>query len=229
MKYATQLQTRPAGNPDELEYQATVWHEAGHGLINRLNRIEVYSLQALRPSEYRQGRRVFERDGQPIQGAWGLCEDEEPPWVQVREGRVNGPTDRAWVLGHIAAAIAGPVVEHLWRHDRQHHRRAFWTTYPLRGITTRRCQDDDLRDACANASLLYPQRSAQNWLVRQQVNHISRYCQTEAAWRCLTRIAEALSVTGYLTGADLDPQIDVRPAGPGVHVDPINPSVRGVA
>lgn len=229
MSDVTHLQNCPDGNADELEYQATVWHEAGHGLINRLNGLEVYSLQALRPSEYRQGRRVFERDGQPIQGAWGLCEDEDPPWVQVRDGRVIGPTDRTWVLGHIAAAIAGPVVEHLWRHDRQHLRRVFWTTYPLRGLTTRRCQDDDLRDACANAALLYPQRSAQNWLVRQQVNHISRYCQTEAVWRCLTRITEALSVTGYLTGTDLDPLIDVRPAGLGVHVDPINPSVRGVA
>ena len=191
-------------DPDELEYLATVWHEAGHGLVNRLHDIEVYSLQALRPSEYRQGRRAIERDGIPVEGAWGYCEDEDAPWIQVRDGRVVADIDRSWVLGHIAANVAGPVVEHLWRNDRRPHRRALWATYPLRGITTTRCQDDDLRNACENAALLYPQRSAQNWLVRQQVNHITRLCQAEDVWACLLRIAEVLTTNGYLLGAELD-------------------------
>lgn len=196
-------------DPDELEYLATVWHEAGHGLINRIHHIEVHSLQALRPSEFRQGRRAIDRDGQLVPDAWGYCEDEDPPWIQVRDGRVNADIDRRWVLGHIAANVAGPVVEHLWRNNRQIRRRDFWATYPLRGITTRRCQDDDLRDACENAALLYPLRSAQNWLVRQQVNYLHRLCQKEAVWECLTRIAEALTLTGYLTGTALDTLIDV--------------------
>jgi hypothetical protein len=216
MSAVTHLLTKAMENPDEREYLATVWHEAGHGLINRLHDIEVYSLQALRPSEYCLGRRVFERDGTPVQGAWGYCEDEDAPWIQFRDGRVNADIDRQWVLGHIAASVAGPVVEHLWRNDRQLHRRDFWATYPLRGITTTRCQDDDLRNACENAALLYPQRTAQNWLVRQQVNHIHRLCQSEAVWECLTRIAEELSRTGYLAGMALDPliglNVDTHPA-----------------
>ena len=210
MNAVTHPHTPATDNPDEREYLATAWHEAGHGLINSLHDIEVYSLQALRPSEYLQGRRVFERDGTPVQGAWGYCEDEDAPWIQVHDGRVNADIDKNWVLGHIAASLAGPVVEHLWRHDRQLHRRDFWATYPLRGITTARCQDDDLKNACENAALLYPQRSAQNWLVRQQVNHLHRLCQSEAVWDCLTRIAEALSRTGYLVGTALDPLIDLN-------------------
>ena len=222
MSALTHLHATTTDCPDEQEYLATVWHEAGHGLINRIHHIEVHSLQALRPSEYRQGRRVFEHDGTPVQGAWGYCEDEDPPWIQVRDGRVYADIDRQWVLGHIAASIAGPVVEHLWRNDRQLHRRDFWAAYPLRGITTRRCQDDDLRNACENAALLYPQRSAQNWLVRQQVNHLHRLCQSEAVWECLTRIAEALSRTGYLAGTALDPLIELNAEAFQAHLNAID-------
>jgi hypothetical protein len=211
MSRALTAATAEAQAADEREFWITVWHEAGHGLINRVHGLAVESLQALRPSEHRSGRRVFERDGTPVQEAWGLCDDETQPWIQVRDGLRRPPVERDWVLAHIAANVAGPVVEHLWRHDRVLQRRVFWTHHPLRGITSRHCQDDDLRDACANAALLYPQRSAQNWLVRQQVHRISRYCQAEPVWQCLTRIAEALAVSGYLSGVDLDALIELSP------------------
>ena len=210
-------------DPDELEFLTTVWHEAGHGLINRIHGIEVHSLQALRPSEYRQGRRAFTREGRPVADAWGYCEDEDPPWTQIRDGCVPDANDSQWVLGHIAANVAGPVVEHLWRHDRQPHHRAFWKAHPLRGITTARCQDDDLLNACQNAALLYLERTAQNWVVRQQVQSVRRFCQSDTVWTSLTRIAEALAVSGYLAGPALDALIDLTPGNPLPLTIPLTP------
>ena len=53
-------QASACADPDTRDYLATVWHEAGHGLVYRLHGIPVHSLQAIDPVQYRQGRRPLD-------------------------------------------------------------------------------------------------------------------------------------------------------------------------
>ncbi|MFM2008019.1 MAG: hypothetical protein RLZZ09_3674 [Pseudomonadota bacterium] len=210
-------------DPDTRDYLATVWHEAGHGLVYRLHGIEVHSLQAIDPVQYREGLRPQDHQGQVLTDAIGVCDVGLQPWEEVRDHGVDPDSlSSSRILGFMSANVAGPVAEHLWHHDGQIRLRAFWRTNPLRAPVSDDCSGDDLQDVCANAALLAEERAAQDRNCRRHVHAMVGLFQTPEGWASLERVARALHRHGQLDAEALDQTIGLDTRARQVLIHPFS-------